>query len=71
MTYYLIYVFCVSSCALLVRFFVAVCMCMCVKGDGDDSVSVSNYVAQHRTDLMQQPAHERKRWLHFELKIWC
>jgi len=39
-----------------------------LKGDGDEAVSVSDYVAQLRTDLMQQAAHERKRWLFFHLK---
>ena len=39
-----------------------------MKGDGDDAVSVSDYVAQLLADLRQQPAHERKRWLFFELK---
>ena len=38
------------------------------KGDGDDAVSVSDYVAQLLADLRQQPAHERKRLLFFELK---
>ena len=41
---------------------------MCIKGDGDDAVSVSDYVSQLHTDLRQQPAHERRRWLFFELK---
>ena len=34
-----------------------------MKGDGDEAVSVSDYVAQLRTDLMQQAAHERSSWL--------
>ena len=38
------------------------------KGDGDDAVSVSDYVAQLLADLRQQPAHERKRLMFFELK---
>ena len=37
-------------------------------GDGDDAVSVSDYVAQLLADLRQQPAHERKRLMFFELK---
>ena len=43
---------------------------MCIKGDGDGSSAVGDYVAQLRTELRQQPAHERKkgRWLFFELK---
>ena len=42
---------------------------MCIKGDGGDgSSAVGDYVAQLRTDLRQQPAHERRRWLFFELK---
>ena len=39
-----------------------------MKGDGDDAVSVSDYVSQLLADLRQQPAHERRRWLFFELK---
>ena len=31
---------------------------MCIKGDGDGSSAVGDYVAQLRTDLRQQPAHE-------------
>ena len=46
----------------------ASCGSVCVKGDGDDAVSVSNYVSQLLADLRQRPAHERKRWLFFELK---
>ena len=38
------------------------------EGDGDEAVSVSDYVVRLRTDLRQQPAHERRRWLFFELK---
>ena len=38
------------------------------KGDGDDAVSVSDYVVRLLADLRQQPAHERKRILFFELK---
>jgi len=41
---------------------------MCIKGDGDGSSAVGDYVAQLRTELRQQPAHERRRWLFFELK---
>ena len=41
---------------------------MCIKGDGDGSNAVGDYVAQLRTELRQQPAHERRRWLFFELK---
>ena len=42
---------------------------MCIKGDGGDgSRAVGDYVAQLHTDLRQQPAHERRRWLFFELK---
>ena len=42
---------------------------MCIKGDGGDrSSAVSDYVAQLCTDLRQQPAHDRKRRLFFELK---
>ena len=41
---------------------------MCIKGDGDDAVSVSDYVSQLLADLRQQPAHERKRLMFFELK---
>ena len=39
-----------------------------MKGDGDEAVSVSDYVSQLLADLRQQPAHERRRWLFFELK---
>ena len=39
-----------------------------MKGDGDDAVSVSDYVSQLLADLRQRPAHERRRWLFFELK---
>ena len=39
-----------------------------MKGDGDDAVSVSDYVSQLLAELRQQPAHERRRWLFFELK---
>ena len=41
---------------------------MCIKGDGDGSSAVGDYVAQLRTELRQQPAHERRRWLFFSLK---
>ena len=41
---------------------------MCIKGDGDGSSAVDDYVAQLRTELRQQPTHERRRWLFFELK---
>ena len=41
---------------------------MCIKGDGDGSSAVGDYVAQLRTEFRQQPAHERRRWLFFELK---
>ena len=41
---------------------------MCIKGDGDGSSAVGDYVAQLLADLRQQPAHERRRWLFFELK---
>jgi len=39
------------------------------KGDGGDgSIAVSNYVEQLRTDLMQEAADERRRWLESQLK---
>ena len=42
---------------------------MCVKGDGGDgSVSVSTYVEQLRTDLIQQAVDERRSWLESQFK---
>ena len=41
---------------------------MCVKGDGDGSISVSDYVEQLRTDLIQQAVHERSSWLESQFK---
>ena len=42
---------------------------MCVKGDGGDgSVSVSAYVEQLRTDLIQQAVDERRSWLESQFK---
>ena len=42
---------------------------MCTKGDGGDgSSAVGDYVAQLRTDLIQQAADERISWLESQLK---
>ena len=42
---------------------------MCIKGDGGDgSSAVGDYVAQLRTDLIQQAADERISWLESQLK---
>ena len=69
MTYYMINVFCLSFCDLLLRPLVAVCMWMCVKGDGDDGSSeVSDYVEQLRLGLIQQAADQRISWLESQLK---
>ena len=69
MCYYIIYVFCFLFCYFLMRPLVAVWMWMCVKGDGGDgSVSVSTYVEQLRTDLIQQAVDERRSWLESQFK---
>ena len=45
------------------------CVCECGKKVMVmTQVSVSDYVAQLLADLRQQPAHERKRLMFFELK---
>ena len=40
---------------------------MCIKGDGDGSSAVGDYVAQLRTDLIQQAVDERSSWLGSQL----
>ena len=62
----MINVFCFCRFVIGCWRFLWLCVWMCIKGDGDGSSAVDDYVAQ--TELRQQPTHERRRWLFFELK---